>query len=192
MQQDNDPDSRYQKRIGGGMIAVAWLALLGLLVPFFSEILDRQYNPNQRVESVVSGEGVSEVVLKRNQYGHYVADGRINGEPVVFLLDTGATDVALSKMLADRLGLKRGPPSSSQTANGVVTSWMARLDNVSLGEITLHNVRASILPDMGFDGQEVLLGMSFLKQLEMVQRGDTLRLRRLERNWEEETYGAAR
>jgi aspartyl protease family protein len=192
MQQDNDPDSRYQKRIGGGMIVLAWLVLLGLLVSFFNEVLDHQYNPNQRVETVVSGEGISEVVLKRNQYGHYVADGMINGEPVVFLLDTGATDVALSKVLADRLGLKRGPPSSSQTANGIVTSWKARLDSVSLGGITLQNVRASILPDMGFDGQEVLLGMSFLKQLEMFQRGDTLTLRRLERGWEEEAYGAAR
>ena len=192
MQQDNDPDSRFQKRMGGGMIAVAWLALLGLLVPFFSEILDRQYNPNQQVELAVSSEGVSKVVLKRNQYGHYVADGMINSEPVVFLLDTGATDVALSEVLADQLGLKRGPPSSSQTANGIVTSWKTRLDSVSLGSITLRNVRASILPDMGSDGLEVLLGMSFLKQLEMIQRGDTLTLRRLDSGWEEEAYGAAR
>jgi aspartyl protease family protein len=161
------------------MIVLAWVLALGLLVSFFDKILDQQYNPNQEAMSTIAA-GVNEVVLKRNRYGHYVADGRINGEPVVFLLDTGATDVALSMRLANRLGLERGASMTSQTANGLVNSWRTRLDTVSLGNIRLHDVRASILPDMGFDDQEVLLGMSFLKRLEMIQRGDSLTLRQLD------------
>jgi len=64
---------------------------------------------------------------------------------------------------------------SSQTANGVVPAWQTRLSEVGLGDIRLNNVRASILS--GLDGDEVLLGMSFLQQLEMVQRGKHLLLR---------------
>lgn len=177
--EDKERQEHFPKRIGGGMIIAAWFLVLGLLVPFFSKILDQQHNPNQQVESIVTAGG-NEVTLKRNRYGHYVADGRINGKPVVFLLDTGATDVALSLRLAKRLGLRQGPQTSSQTANGVVDSWSTRLASVSLGGIRLYDVRASILPDMGFDDDEVLLGMTFLKRLEMIQRGDSLTLRQLE------------
>jgi aspartyl protease family protein len=123
----------------------------------------------------VDGDGVPQVVLKRNRSGHYVATGSINGFPVIFLLDTGATDVAVPRVVADRLGLKRGAPVVNQTANGQVTSWRTRLDEVRLGPVRRRNVRASILPNM--QGSEVLLGMSFLKHLEMVQRDGRMTLR---------------
>ena len=115
------------------------------------------------------------MILDRNRAGHYVANGFINGSSVTFLLDTGATDVAVPETLASSLGLKKGLPFVSQTANGTVTSWRTRLDEVRIGTIVLTDVRASILPSM--TGMDVLLGMSFLKQLELVQRGETLTLR---------------
>ena len=70
----------------------------------------------------------------------------------------------------------RGNRHISRTANGEVTSWSSRLDQVEIGGLRLDNVRASILPSM--NGQEVLLGMSFLKRLEMIQQGDRLTLRK--------------
>jgi aspartyl protease family protein len=63
----------------------------------------------------------------------------------------------------------------SQTANGMVQTWTTRLDSVDLGGLVARNMRASVLPNL--PGDEVLLGMSYLKQLEMIQRGDTLTLR---------------
>lgn len=115
-------------------------------------------------------------MLERNSQGHYVASGLINGYPVIFLLDTGATDVAIPEALADRLRLQRRRGGVSQTANGPVAVWQTVLDEVGLGSIRLNRIRASILPSMPADSP-VLLGMSFLKQLEFTQKDRQLILR---------------
>jgi aspartyl protease family protein len=154
------------------MLTVTWLVVLGLLTVFFNHWLDKERNPNQQIKSQVMEEGVRTLVLQRNRYGHYVASGSINGEPVEFLLDTGATDVSIPVLLAERLELKRGIPVTMQTANGTVTTYTTVLENVALGGIVLHDVRANINP--GDSADEILLGMSFLKHLEFTQRGDTL------------------
>ena len=175
---DDDPFSedqnQFPSRIGKGMVIAAWIFVLAFLAVFFDSALERQTNPNRQVEGSITGDGVAEVSLRRNRAGHYVANGQINGEEVVFLLDTGATDIALSARLADHLGLKRGRRLVARTANGNVLSYSTMLDEVRLGSIVLRRVRAAILPNM--QGQ-VLLGMSFLKRLEMVQKGNVLTLR---------------
>lgn len=158
------------------MILAAWLLALALFTLLFSNFLDRQEHPNRRVKGKTTSQGVLEVRLRRNRSGHYLAEGSINGYPVVFLVDTGATDVALPQALADQLGLQPGPRQWSQTANGMVQTRSTRLASVELGGIEMHDVRASILPDMASD--QALLGMSFLRHLELVQSGDTLLLRR--------------
>ncbi len=173
-QSDENNEYAGQRRIAKGMIIGAWIGLLLILTLFFSSYLERQNNPNSNPETSTIG-SVKEVMLQRNRSGHYVASGTINGQAVTFLLDTGATDVAVSGGLADTLGLRRGMPITSQTANGDVTAWQTELAEVSIGDISLHNVQASILP--GLHGDEVLLGMSFLKQLELVQRDKHLLLR---------------
>ncbi len=161
--------------MGRWMIFAAWALLLGLLAMFFSNLLEQQYNPNRDLVNTSTEAGPKEIVLLRNRAGHYVAPGSINGTPVIFLLDTGATNVAVPASLAERLALKRGAQSISLTANGRVKTWLTRLDQVQLGSIIRQDVRATIMPGMG--GDEVLLGMSFLKHLELVQKGKTLILR---------------
>ena len=158
------------------MLIAAWVVGLTLLVFFFNGVIERQRNPNTQ-PLAAAGEGAApSVVLRRNRAGHYVAGGSINGEPVVFMLDTGATDVALPLALARRLGLTLRPGGLTQTANGTVETWATRLDSVDLGGLVARDLRASVLPNMA--GDEVLLGMSYLKQLELIQQGDTLTLRR--------------
>ena len=167
--------TQSHRRLGVGMLIFAWLILLGLLTLYFGGLLDRQHNPNQDVAGRVLADGVREVVLHENRRGHYVATGRINRQPVSFLLDTGATTVSVPAGLARRLGLPSGAPTPVQTANGVVTAYATRLERVELGEIALTDVRAHINPGMG--GEDVLLGMSFLRQLDLTQRDGTLTLR---------------
>lgn len=160
--------------LGKGMIVAAWLLLLVMLTWFFNGLLDRQQNPNQHLATATPG-GIAEVRLERNRYGHYVATGAINGQPVRFLLDTGATDVSIPVSIADRLGLERGQAVYYHTANGTVTAWRTTADVVQLGPLQLGPVRASINPNDNTDA--VLLGMSFLKQLDFSQQGNTLTLR---------------
>jgi len=161
--------------MGTAMQVLAWIALLGLLTLYFSDVLDRQRNPNQAVNTAVGENGVREVQLRRNRMGHYVTAGTINGQPVEFLLDTGATGVAIPAALAERLELPRGRSFVTNTANGPSRSYHTRLAEVGIGDIRLEGVEASIAP--GLQMREVLLGMSFLKYIEFTQRGNTLTLR---------------
>jgi len=158
------------------MIIAAWIVILGLLsIPFWN-LLENKTNPNRGLGAQTGGDGTGEVILLRNRQGHYVAPGTINGRPVAFMLDTGATVVSVPEALARDIGLRPGRPITLQTANGPRRGWTTRLRRVTLGPIALENVAAVINP--GGEPAEVLLGMSFLKQLEFTQRGRELTLRR--------------
>lgn len=163
------------QRLGKGMITLTWILLLGLLTWFFNTRVDEQRNPNQQIQVRLDSEGIREVVLERNRQGHYVAAGNINGQAVEFFLDTGATLVSIPQRLAQRLGLEQGIPMESETANGTVTTYATVLDSIELGGIVQRNVRASINP--GQQSDDILLGMSFLKHLELTQRGNTLTIK---------------
>lgn len=162
-------------RIGRIMLFAAWIVALAILVLFFQDWIADRENPNRDIEVVLNAQGRPEVVLERNRAGHYVAVGKINGASVVFLLDTGATDVALPLPIARRLDLPLRPGGISKTANGNVRIWRTRLDSVDLGGLKVRGVSASVLPNM--PGDEVLLGMSYLKRFELLQRGNILTLR---------------
>lgn len=171
----NDLEQKQQKRIGMTMIVMMWIALLALLAYLFNDVLDSQYNPNQALVTRVVGDNVREVELQRNAYGHYVTDGAINGQSVVFMLDTGATAVVVPDHVARRLGLEYGMPVDMHTANGVVRGYATKLRQVSVGDIVIENVAAYINPREHSD--DILLGMSFLKKIEFTQRQDALILR---------------
>ncbi|ATR81504.1 TIGR02281 family clan AA aspartic protease [Pseudomonas sp. FFUP_PS_473] len=162
------------KRAGRVFLILAWAAGLFLATRFFGQWEQRQENPNKVVSSV-RGEDYIEVQLVGNGQGHFVADGQINGQAVHFMLDTGATDVAIPERLATRLGLERGAPVTLSTANGRTEGYRTRLDELQLGDIRLLDVRALVVPGLG--GEQVLLGMSALKRLEFTQRSGTLLLR---------------
>ncbi|MDZ5604250.1 TIGR02281 family clan AA aspartic protease [Pseudomonas sp. RP23018S] len=162
------------KRAGKVLMIVAWAAALFLATRFFGEWEARRDNPNRQVQSE-HGAGFIEVRLLGNGQGHFVVDGLINGQAVHFMLDTGATDVAIPEGVAQQLALARGAPVTVSTANGRAEGYRTRLDELALGDIHLRNVRALVVP--GLDGEQILLGMSALKQLEFTQRGGTLLLR---------------
>ena len=157
--------------MGRGMAWLASLALLGVLYLFFDGSLQARNNPNRALQ-IAPG---AELVLQRSRDGHYVFPGEINGRPVSFLLDTGATLVSVPAHLAVGLGLVAGAQQQSVTANGTVLTRATQIGVLAFGPFKLSDVRASINPGMRDD--QVLLGMSVLKQLEFTQRGDTLVLR---------------
>ncbi len=165
------------KSIGKGMLIVSFSLGLMALTIFFDGVLQSQSNPNSEPKFNETDNGIREVVLQRNRQGHYVANGTINGVPVTFLLDTGATDVAIPAAIARKAGLKQGYISQAATANGIIQVYSTTLDELQLGNIRLHDIKASITPSMG--GETILLGMSALKQVEFTQRGSNLTLRQI-------------
>ncbi|CAN7713473.1 MULTISPECIES: TIGR02281 family clan AA aspartic protease [unclassified Pseudomonas] len=162
------------KRAGRVFMVLAWCAALFLATRFFGQWEARQQNPNTVISSE-QGEGFIEVKLASNTQGHFVASGQINGQPVDFMLDTGATDVSIPAEMAERLKLEKGFGVTLSTANGRTQGYRTRIDRLQLGDIVLRDVRALVVP--GLDGKQVLLGMSALNKLEFTQRGGTMLLR---------------
>ena len=163
------------KRIGQGMLIFSFVLGLGGLTFFFDDQIQQLANPNQNPRSMELNSGVREVVLQQNRQGHYVASGTVNNVSVLFLLDTGATDVAIPESIALAAGLQRGNTSRASTANGVVTVYSTRVAELTLGNIVLEDVNTSITTSMA--GDTILLGMSALRQVEFSQHCDELTLR---------------
>lgn len=116
-----------------------------------------------------------EVVLSAGSGGHFTAQGQINGQGVTFLVDTGATKIALGQPDADRLGIdyKNAPRSYASTANGNIAISAVTLSSVRVGEVEIANVEAVVVPAAM---PHVLLGNSFLTRFQMQRDNDTLRL----------------
>lgn len=154
------------RNLGMGMIAAAWMMLGGVIWLVMDGWVDRQENPNA---GLAQSTATDSVVLRRNASGHFVAPGRINGVPVTFLVDTGATNVALPLDVARRVGAVRGRPLRTTTAAGVTSAYATRLAKVELAGLTASDVAGVIVPDM--PGQTVLLGMSFLSRFTLRMEG---------------------
>ncbi len=109
--------------------------------------------------------------------GMYQTTGLINGQPVSFLVDTGASDIAMNTAHAKQLGINYryiGRRSAARTASGVVSTWRIKLKSVKVGDIELHNIDAAVIEGQG--PTTILLGMSFLKHVKMQREGNLLQL----------------
>ena len=173
--QENQSLGNQTKQLGKGMIVIAWLLIFGLLIWFFGVLEKNKRNPNQNVSTQVLSGGEKQVVLESSRYGHYIATGKINNTKVTFLVDTGASYVSVPEAVANKVGLKKGAEMLVSTANGTVSVYATTLDEVSIGEIKRYNIKADINPHM--EGDEILLGMSFLRDLSITHKGDQLTIR---------------
>jgi aspartyl protease family protein len=125
-----------------------------------------------------TGDEQGKVVLWADSRGSFHADGSINGRAVRFLVDTGATTIALSERAASEIGLSTGTGRRgvAQTAGGVVGMTEVTLDQVSVGSITLYNVTAGVV-DGDFPAVP-LLGATFLNHVDMQRAGQRMELQR--------------
>ena len=120
----------------------------------------------------------SSVTLYADSAGHFFSEGRINGAKLKFLVDTGATTVAMNSGDARYAGIdfRKGQPVEMQTANGVAKGYRVVINTLKIGGLTLHQVDAVVLE--GGSPPVVLLGMSALNRLEMKRAGIALTLTR--------------
>jgi aspartyl protease family protein len=113
------------------------------------------------------------VAVPRSGRGHFEVDGRVNGRRLDFVVDTGASLIALTARDAARLGIH---PSQNafvaevKTANGSVRGAPVQLDAVQVGNLELHDVAALVLPDQALSDN--LLGLSFLSRLRRFEYSD--------------------
>ncbi|MBO6634921.1 TIGR02281 family clan AA aspartic protease [Parvibaculum sp.] len=163
--------------------AVAWIAIgLVLVIGYSYRDVFSDMGTRVRSEIAPSAPVVSEpgtAYLSRDMTGHFHADATVNGTHVRFLVDTGASDVALTEEDARRAGIDLAALSYTtayQTANGIIHAARVKLDKVTVGGITLRDVDASVSRGSGLGTS--LLGMSFLGRLDSVEvRGERLVLR---------------
>ena len=175
---EKDYQRDFISRAGTTMTVIAWILFLFMLVGVFDYLIAQRNNPNQDIvtnEYYLASGLQKEIVLQRNVYGHYVSTGTVNDHEVVFLLDTGASDIAIPESLATEIGLTKNQRIVVRTANGNTRAYRTRLTSVGIGDIKLYDLNATILTNM--PGNEVLLGMNFLKHFEIVQKGKTLTIR---------------
>jgi aspartyl protease family protein len=124
-----------------------------------------------------ASQGKGNVTLYPDRGGHFFVDGLVNGTNVRFMVDTGATVVAMSSAVANRIGIdyrKHGQPGMASTPAGYVKTYNIMLGTVQVGGITLHNVAGSVIE--GNHPREALLGMSFLGHLDMKRDGEKMEL----------------
>ncbi len=126
--------------------------------------------------AVVGSRAVPVMTMYANREGHFFGTGQVNGKTVKFLLDTGATVIAMSSAEARRIGIDylAGDEGTSFTAGGLVKAWTVNLNSVKLGAISLNQVEGVVI-----DGEfppMVLLGMSALNRIEMKRDGISMTL----------------
>ena len=117
---------------------------------------------------------ISEQVIA-DDYGMFRAHGSINGQSIKFLIDTGASSVAMSARQARKLGIQyrlEGTPIKTNTASGVANGWALNLDSVSLGPLVEKNVRGTVID--GDYPYQVLLGMTFLNRMKVDKEGNKM------------------
>jgi aspartyl protease family protein len=120
-----------------------------------------------------------EVVIAVNERGHFFTVGTINKQPIRFMVDTGATAVALNSKHAEKLGIDyrgKGTPTVVATASGTSPAYIVMLDSISVGDIYLHHIEAVVM--QGDFPSEALLGMSFLGNLEIHREGQLMKIKK--------------
>lgn len=154
-------------RYGPLAVVVFWTVIMGLLYLAMSHYL--------KPKSVtISTNG--DLVIPKARDGHFYATGTVNGRPVVFMVDTGASLVTVSAEFAQAAGLGAGKPTVFRTANGDLSGRIVPDVPVTLGDVRVSGVRVGVgLVGGGVD--EALLGQSFLAQFEVVLTKDQMTLR---------------
>lgn len=139
---------------------------------------ERTLRPGGAVSASYAKASRREVRIVRDNQGSYTTSGSINGQPVDFLVDTGASGVAMSAAQARALGIQyqlSGTPTRVGTAGGVTSGYRVILDRVRIGEVVLSQVEGVVIE--ADTRHRVLLGMSFLRRLELSQKDNVMVLR---------------
>lgn len=161
--------ARPPRQTGLIPMMVFWFAVMGLLY-----VLMTHYLKPKQAQVLANGD----LVISRARDGHFYAAGTVNGRAVTFMVDTGASLVSVSEPLAQAASIRGGVPTWFQTANGAHPGRVADGVRVTVGPLSVTNVKVGVGLVMG-DDQQALLGQSFLSKFDisMNQKQMVLRAR---------------
>jgi aspartyl protease family protein len=148
-------------------IVVFWLAIMAALYLGF-----KQY---EQPKTIISANG--DVVIKRARDGHFYVAGHVNGNPVKFLVDTGATLVGVSEKFAQKAGLVGGEPTVFKTANGGLSGRIIANVPINVGPIAVSGIRVGVGLE-GHDANDALLVQNFLAKFDVILRENQMILRK--------------
>lgn len=157
-------DEKPPLDLGRSMYLITWLLAFFLFFLFFY-----YYKNATPPEYSVKG-GLLSIPVDNS--GHFRIKGSINGQEIIFLIDTGATIVGIPQNIANDLQLPSLYPITMKTAAGEVSGSLTRLNQLQFGNFTLNNVKAAIVADTA--SQEVLLGMNVLSDFVILQENNQL------------------
>ena len=139
--------------------AAFWLLIGGIGYLAFSAIV------SPKVARAVATDGSGPVVIERSYDQHFYVQGAINGHPVTFMVDTGATMVSVNEELAREIGLSSGVSAVFDTAGGRVSGRIVPRATVQVGGIRVDDIRVGITGG----GGPALLGQNFLNKIDLRQ-----------------------
>jgi aspartyl protease family protein len=159
------------------IFAVVVLVLAAVAPRFLTHLTYQEARPVVVTKAAPEAAGARTVAIARGENGHFATDAMIDGRRLAFLVDTGASVIALREGDAARLGVypaRREYTVRIATANGTVLAAPVELDRVEVGDLLVRNVAAVVLPDAAL--AQNLLGMSFLSQVHWQYQGGKLML----------------
>lgn len=162
-------------QIGPGGVEVRSVDTTGAMLRV--EGVDRRYGLSRELSAGFAEPERRQLSIAQGQGGHYWVAGSINGQPVQFLVDTGATSVAINEIQARRLGIDyrvNGRLIAVSTASGTAKAWRVNLNSVKVGTIDVLGVEAVVVE--GGSPSEALLGMSFLGRVSWREDQGVLKL----------------
>ncbi|MBE0472754.1 TIGR02281 family clan AA aspartic protease [Rhodoferax sp.] len=161
------PGARAPGQTGLIPMLLFWLLVMGLLYALMTH-----YLKPKAAQVLTNGD----LVIARARDGHFYAPGTVNGEPVTFMVDTGASLVSVSEPVARAAGLRGGVPTTFHTANGSQPGRVVDGVTISLGNARVTNVRVGVGLRMS-DDQRALLGQSFLSKFDIAMTQNKMVLR---------------
>lgn len=162
----NTTESKH-KRLGAAFLIIGWLLILGLVALLFNFTLFQTKAP--LINTTAAG---TQIIIYRDNDYHFRIAGSINGVGVTFLIDTGATSIAVPNDIAIAANLPHLSRVMTETANGSSIGYFTKITKLDIGTIQFNNASAIIVPNM--DSDQVLLGMNILQHLNIQQTQDTL------------------